>query len=60
MAFYYYWEQDADYVVLEVGLGGRYDATNVIKSPLASVIVSLSLDHIGVLGDTLGLSLIHI
>jgi len=54
MAFYYYWEQDADYVVLEVGLGGRYDATNVIKSPLASVIVSLSLDHIGVLGDTLG------
>ena len=54
MAFYYYCEQEADYVVLEVGLGGRYDATNVIKSPLASVIVSLSLDHIGVLGDTLG------
>lgn len=54
MAFYYYWEQQADYVVLEVGLGGRYDATNVIKSPLASVIVSISLDHIGVLGDTLG------
>ena len=54
MAFYYYWEQQADYVVLEVGLGGRYDATNVIKSPLASVIVSLSLDHIGILGDTLG------
>lgn len=54
MAFYYYCEQGADYVVLEVGLGGRYDATNVIKSPLASVIVSLSLDHIGILGDTLG------
>ena len=34
MAFYYYCEQDVDYVVLEVGLGGRYDATNVIKSPL--------------------------
>lgn len=54
MAFYYYWEKQADYVVLEVGLGGRYDATNVIKSPLASVIVSISLDHIGVLGNTLG------
>ena len=54
MAFYYYYEQEVDYVVLEVGLGGRYDATNVIKSPLASVIVSISLDHIGVLGDTLG------
>ena len=54
MAFYYYCEQNADYVVLEVGLGGRYDATNVVKSPLVSVIVSLSLDHIGVLGDTLG------
>ncbi len=53
MAFYYYNEQQADYVVLEVGLGGRYDATNVIKTPLASVIVSMSLDHIGVLGDTL-------
>lgn len=54
MAFYYYYEQQVDYVVLEVGLGGRFDATNVIKSPLASVIVSLSLDHIGILGDTLG------
>lgn len=54
MAFYYYWEKQADYVVLEVGLGGRYDATNVIKSPLASVIVSISLDHVGVLGHTLG------
>ena len=41
-------------VALEVGLGGRYDATNVIKDSLASVIVSLSLDHIGILGDTLG------
>ena len=54
MAFYYYWEQGVDYVALEVGLGGRYDATNVIKDSLASVIVSLSLDHIGILGDTLG------
>ena len=54
MAFYYYNEQKMDYVVLEVGLGGRYDSTNVIKNPLVSVLVSVSLDHIGVLGDTIG------
>ena len=54
MAYYYYNEQKCDYVVLEVGLGGRYDATNVIKNPLVSVLVSISLDHIGVLGDTIG------
>ncbi|SCI20227.1 MULTISPECIES: bifunctional folylpolyglutamate synthase/dihydrofolate synthase [unclassified Romboutsia] len=54
MAFYYYNEQEIDYVVLEVGLGGRYDSTNVIKNPLVSVLVSISLDHIGVLGDTIG------
>lgn len=52
MAFYYYSEQKTDYVVLEVGLGGRYDSTNVIKNPLVSVIVSISLDHTGILGDT--------
>ena len=54
MAFYYYNEQKMDYVVLEVGLGGRFDSTNVIKNPLVSVLVSISLDHIGVLGDTIG------
>ena len=54
MAFYYYNEQKMDYVVLEVGLGGRYDSTNVIKNPLVSVLVSISFDHIGVLGDTIG------
>ncbi|MGL5345988.1 MAG: bifunctional folylpolyglutamate synthase/dihydrofolate synthase [Peptostreptococcaceae bacterium] len=52
MAFYYYNEQNVDYVALEVGLGGRYDATNVIKKSDVSVITSISLDHIGILGDT--------
>ncbi|WP_027701091.1 bifunctional folylpolyglutamate synthase/dihydrofolate synthase [Metaclostridioides mangenotii] len=52
MAFYYYKYCKVDYVVLEVGLGGRYDATNVINSSLVSVITSISLDHIGVLGNT--------
>ncbi|RDY24413.1 bifunctional folylpolyglutamate synthase/dihydrofolate synthase [Romboutsia maritimum] len=54
MAFYYYHQQKVDYLVLEVGLGGRYDSTNIIKNPLVSVLVSISLDHIGVLGDTIG------
>ncbi len=48
----YYAQQRADIVVLEVGLGGRYDATNVIDAPLACGITSISLDHTAVLGDT--------
>lgn len=53
MAFYYYNDQNVDFVALEVGLGGRYDATNVIDNPLVSVIASISLDHTGILGDTI-------
>lgn len=45
-------EQNCDIVVLETGLGGRFDATNVIEEPLASVICSISLDHTEFLGDT--------
>ena len=52
MAFYYYCEQEVDFVALEVGLGGRYDATNIIKKSDISVITSISLDHVGILGDT--------
>ncbi|GLK67284.1 bifunctional folylpolyglutamate synthase/dihydrofolate synthase [Hansschlegelia plantiphila] len=44
----------ADVLLLEVGLGGRYDATNVIAKPLASVITPVSLDHQKFLGDSLG------
>jgi Folylpolyglutamate synthase len=40
-------------VLLEVGLGGRLDATNVIETPLASVIAPVSMDHSEFLGDTL-------
>ena len=43
----------ADVLLLEVGLGGRLDATNVIERPLASVITPVSLDHVEFLGDTL-------
>lgn len=53
MAFYYYCEQEVDFVALEVGLGGRYDATNIIKKSEVSVICSISLDHVNILGDTI-------
>src|SRR4051794_24971439 len=43
----------ADLLVLEVGLGGRFDATNVVERPAATAITSLSLDHMEFLGDTL-------
>jgi len=41
-----------EYVVLETGLGGRFDATNVIEKPLVSIITSISLEHTEYLGDT--------
>lgn len=52
-AFLYYAEQGCDYVVLETGLGGRLDATNIIESPACSVIMPIGFDHTGVLGNTL-------
>ena len=53
MAFLYFARSDCDYVIIETGLGGAEDATNVIASPLASVIVSISMDHMNILGDTI-------
>ena len=53
LAFLYFAEQGCDIVVLETGLGGSYDATNIIAPPEAAVITSISLDHTEVLGDTL-------
>lgn len=52
-AFLYYKQKKCDVVVLETGLGGRFDATNIIKNPLCTVITSISLDHTKVLGETL-------
>ncbi len=51
-AFLYFKEKKCDIVVLEVGLGGRFDSTNIISTPLASVIASISVDHSAILGDT--------
>jgi len=52
-AFCLFAQHLADVVLLEVGLGGRLDATNVIDAPLASVIAPVSMDHSEFLGDTL-------
>lgn len=48
----YFKEQGCEYAVMEVGLGGRFDATNTIPAPEVAVITSISLDHMAVLGDT--------
>lgn len=52
-AFLCFVKAECEYVVLEVGLGGRFDATNVVKKPEAVIITSISLDHIAILGDTI-------
>ena len=52
MAFLYFRENDVDYAVIEVGMGGRFDATNVIV-PDVSVITNISMEHTEYLGDTL-------
>jgi dihydrofolate synthase/folylpolyglutamate synthase len=51
-AFLLFSETPADYLLLEVGLGGRFDATNVIDAPAASIITPVSLDHQEFLGTT--------
>ncbi|WP_318736154.1 MULTISPECIES: folylpolyglutamate synthase/dihydrofolate synthase family protein [unclassified Roseofilum] len=53
-AWLYFAERGCDVAVMEVGLGGRLDATNVCDRPLASIIVSIGWDHWQVLGPTLG------
>lgn len=53
IAFLYFAGRQADITILEVGLGGIGDSTNVVKSPLASVITSISYDHMAQLGNSL-------
>ena len=53
IAFEYFKDEKCDVVLLETGMGGDMDATNVCKKVLASVLVSISLDHMGFLGDTI-------
>ena len=51
-AFKLFADHPADVLLLEVGLGGRFDATNVVASPLATIVTPVSMDHVEFLGDT--------
>lgn len=53
IGFAYFKKNGADYVVLEVGLGGRFDATNIIEESIASIIATIDYDHMEVLGNSL-------
>lgn len=53
MAFKFFSDEKCDIVVLETGMGGKQDATNIIKEPLCCAITSISLDHTEVLGNTI-------
>ncbi|NJO67775.1 MAG: bifunctional folylpolyglutamate synthase/dihydrofolate synthase, partial [Rhodospirillales bacterium] len=52
-AFLAFAETPADYTLLETGLGGRLDATNVVERPRLTAITPISIDHCAYLGDTL-------
>ena len=53
IAILYFYYKKVDVVVLEVGLGGLYDCTNIIEKPIASIINTVSFDHVNILGDSL-------
>lgn len=53
LAFYWFYMKKCDVVLLEVGMGGKLDATNIINKSLLSIITSVSFDHMNFLGDTL-------
>ena len=53
MALLYFYRNNVDFVVLETGLGGLYDCTNIISKPLVSIITSIGYDHMHLLGNTL-------
>lgn len=53
LAFLYFFEEKVDFVVLEVGLGGVIDSTNIVPDPLVSVITNVTFDHMDYLGNTI-------
>lgn len=53
VAFLYFQQEPCDYVLLEVGMGGRLDSTNVVERPVLSVITAIDMDHTAMLGHTL-------
>ena len=52
-AYKYFYDSKVDFAVMETGLGGRYDAVNVVKQPIITAITSISIDHKDRLGDTI-------
>lgn len=52
VAFVYFAKQDVDLVIAETGMGGRLDATNVLKKPLCTVFTQIGMDHMAFLGDS--------
>jgi len=53
LAFKYFADSRVDYAVIETGLGGRLDSTNILEKPQISIVTSIGLDHMALLGDTL-------
>lgn len=53
LALAFFIQEKVEYVILEVGIGGRYDSTNFLTDPAACVVTSVSLDHVDMLGDRL-------
>jgi len=53
IAFWFFAKEKCDYVILETGLGGRMDATNIVKNTIVCAFASISMDHMGVLGNTI-------
>mgnify|MGYP002586798642 CR=1 FL=1 len=53
LSFLYFLDKKVDVVLLETGMGGRLDATNVVKKPIAVIIASIGMDHMQFLGDTI-------
>lgn len=53
MGLLYFYRNNVDFIILETGLGGLYDCTNIIKKPLVSIITSIGYDHMRILGNTL-------
>ena len=53
VALLYFYRNNVDFVVLETGLGGLYDCTNIITKPIVSIITSIGYDHMHILGETL-------
>ncbi|HRT37822.1 MAG TPA: Mur ligase family protein, partial [Caldisericia bacterium] len=53
LAFKYFDDKKVDFIILETGLGGRFDATNIISDPIVTVITKIDYDHMDILGNTL-------